>query len=362
MRIGIDAGCLGVADKRLKVGVYSVTTNILTELSKIDNKNTYLLYSFKSINKKFISSLGDKFQNIVVRPSIGWATLWLPLQARRDKLDIFIGINQYMPSLPNSTWKIGFIYDLAFLNYPDFYKGSYNKIAKNTENLFRESDEIVTISSTVKKEIEKNFLNKKKKIHILYPGTNVNVKSKKSKDFLLYVGSLKKGKNIPNIIRAFDLFVKKTRKETRLIIVGGDPWRDKEIDSIYKTLPNSTKKKINFKGHISNKQLENLYSEALVFISPSYYEGFGITHVEAMSAGLPVIASNRGAMREVIGDGGIFVNPEDPTAIYEAIHNLLTNKTLYKHISAEGLKKSKKYSWKKSSALLLDLINQHDKT
>ncbi|HEX8965694.1 MAG TPA: glycosyltransferase, partial [Patescibacteria group bacterium] len=147
LKIGVDAGCLGIQDKRLKVGVYQVAKNLLIELAKIDNKNQYLLYSFYPINKKLMRELGPQMQNIVVSPSRGWTKLWLPLRLFRDRPDIFIGLSQSLPQrIPSNRYKtLLLMYDLAFEEYPQSYR-DYSRISKITSLAVMSADKIITIS------------------------------------------------------------------------------------------------------------------------------------------------------------------------------------------------------------------------
>ena len=358
--IGVDAGCLGVKDVRLKVGVYTVALNALVQLAKIDKKNTYCLYSFKKIDRSTLKRFGKNFHNVVVTPTKGWASIWLPLKIRKDNLDIFLGLNQFLPRLEVDIYKIGFIYDLAFFEYPEFYPGSLKKLQNITESLARRADTIVTVSEAVKNDIQRRY-SIDAPITVLHPGVITNTVKKNRKNQFLFVGALKRGKNVPNIIKAFDQFHKTSNNNFELVIVGGDKWLDPSIDKAMSQISLETKKKIQFKGFVSEKELSDLYNTSYAFVSPSFYEGFGLTHVEAMSHSLPIIAARAGSQEEIVGNAGIFVNPHSSKSICEAMHALATDKVKYKELSLAAREISKIYNWNAFGNGLYEIIARHEK-
>lgn len=361
MKIGVDAGTIGVSDKRLKVGVYQFVVNFLLELSKIDKNNEYLLYSFKKISPKIMNKLGQNFTNIVVRPERGWMKIWLTLRLKKDKPDVFLAASQAIPQLLSQKIKvIGIVYDLEFEKYPHHHKNSYKKLHNNSNKLLKRSNTIITTSSYVKDDILNKYKISKEKIKVIPAGVRISVKKEKSHNFFLYVGALKKGKNIPNIIRGFDSFTSKDSKNIKLVIVGGDKWLDDEIKKTMSEVSDKAKKRVIFKGYVSDKDLKKLYAKALAFVSPSFYEGFGLTHVEAMSARLPIIASNRGSTPEVVGDAGVLVNPNSSQEIANAMMDIATDKKLRQKLSENGLSRSKQFAWKKLAKGIHEIIQRYE--
>lgn len=367
MTIGVDAGCLGIQDKRLKVGVYQVAFNLLKEISKIDKKNTYLLYSFYPIDREILRNLGKNMKNIVVKPSRGWMKIWLPLQIAKDNIDIFLALGQSIPLkifVPKKYKIIGFVYDLAYEKYPDFYIGSLNKLRTNTKNLINKSDSIITISQNTKNDIINSFPAVKTKIAVAYPGVEIEKlkQSSQMKNYFLFVGALKRIKNIPTILKAFNFFLEKTKKDYTLVLVGGDKWPDPKIEEVLEELPLSTKEKIVFKGFVQERQLANLYQNSTAFVGPSLYEGFGLPFVEAMVSSVPVISSKKGATSEVVGEAGILVDdPLDYKAVAESMIDLVTNAKLRAKLISEGKKQAAKYNWKSFAQSVYNQIQFYGK-
>lgn len=367
MVIGVDAGCLGIHDKRLQVGVYQVAKNLFEELGKIDKKNKYVLYSFYPIERGVMKGFGERMENRILN-SKGWLKIQLPFAILKNKVDIFLGLSQAIPgTLPFSShpYTIGFMYDIAFQKFPNMYFDSSKKLQAQTDYLIKNADKIIAISETTKKDIIHEYKINSKKIDVLHLGVskefNQNDKKYLSKNpYFLYVGALKPIKNVPTIIQAFSYFVEKTNFDYELYIVGGDKWLDEKITITLQQISPEVKNKIYFLGYVDNEILTNLYRGATVFISPNFYEGFGLTFLEAMISGCPVIGSTAGSIPEVVGEAGILVNSQDEKAIGEAMVRIVKDKKLRNELVKEGINRSKKFSWEKFGKGVLEIINKYN--
>ena len=100
---------------------------------------------------------------------------------------------------------------------------------------------------------------------------------------------------------------------------------------------------------VSDEHLADLYRHSGVFVFPSYEEGFGLPPVEAMASGAPVIASNAGALPEVLGDAAILVPPSDIEGLAMALESVLTDRTLADSLRHRGLQHSRRYTWEKTA-------------
>lgn len=364
MRIGVDAGCLGVRDERLKVGVYTLAKNLFIQLGKLDTTNEYFLYSFHPIDKEILDQFGPRIQNIVVPQSKGWLQFWLPWYLYKDGIDVFLALGQALPhKIPGTAdYKvIGFIYDVAFELYSHFYPDSQKELHNNTKHVAEKSDIIVTISKTSKKEIA-NIFNPYNPIIVAMPGVDKNNHLKdlrrKNERYILYVGALKRIKNVPTLIQAFTHIAGKHK--IKLYISGGDMWPDPDIKRVLRKVGSETKKKIKFLGYVKDNKLASLYQHAVVFVSPSYYEGFGLPFAEAMSYGCPVIGSTRGSIPEVVGDAGMLVEPDDTKGLTKAIQQVVGDKKLRSSMIEKGIKQSTKFTWEKFARKIFGEIQKFE--
>lgn len=153
-----------------------------------------------------------------------------------------------------------------------------------------------------------------------------------NKLYLLYVGNLYPHKNISIAIKAAE------KLKIKLKIACAR--------SIFENrLPKS--EFVEYLGRVSDEELIYLYKNASCFVFPSKIEGFGLTGLEAMAAGCPVVAANASCLPEIYGDAAFYFDPYNVDDLVEKIKLVLENKDLQKDLINKGLSRVKKYSWAK---------------
>jgi len=347
MKIGIDGGALSIADDRLKVGVYRVAYNLVKELPRLEAGNDYRVYSFGR-GEQGTRGLGRKNVSFVplVRP--GFQKIWQPIELIRHPVDVYLGISQSLPTTLYDVKKIGFIYDVGFLEHPEFYRESYYALSLQTSAVIRRSDHIITISQSSAKSIRDMYHVPAEKLTVAYLGVEKQFhptgrKYRGEHPYFLFVGSLKPGKNVPMMLRAFADFLAKSKTEYDFVLAGSDYWLDPGISATINSLRLADR--VHIIGFVDDDVLAGYYRGAAAFVSVSLIEGFGLPVVEAMASGTPVIGSTAGSFPEVVGDAGILVNPEDEHALVRAMHDISTSPQLGKRLSLDGLKRAKQFSW-----------------
>jgi glycosyltransferase involved in cell wall biosynthesis len=106
---------------------------------------------------------------------------------------------------------------------------------------------------------------------------------------------------------------------------------------------------VRFLGHVPDEHLPGLYAGASAFVLPSLYEGFGLTALEAMAAGVPVVVSDRGGLPEVVGDAGLLVDPEDPAAIADAVVRVVGDDEEAARMRSAGVARATSFGWARSA-------------
>ena len=109
-------------------------------------------------------------------------------------------------------------------------------------------------------------------------------------------------------------------------------------------------------GCVDEQDKPAIYRLASVFIYPSHYEGWGMQPVEAMACGVPVIASDKSSLQEVVGKAAKIVNPDIPVDITKALTQVLTSSKERTKMVRAGLAQAKKFSWEKSASRLVKLL------
>ncbi len=348
MIIGVDAGSLSVNDERLKVGVYQVTRYLLRELGRMDRKNQYRLYSFTPLDPELLREFGQNMENCVLTPGVGWWGLRLPVELRLNPVDVFIGLSQAIPG--GGQRNIGLVYDLGFLHYPEAYPKSYEKLVRHTQQLIERSDQIISISEVTKLDVAQTYGVEASKIQVCHPGvdrifTLKGEKHQHSNPYFLFVGSLKRQKNIGFLLRAFARFLETQSQIYDLLLVGGDYWLDPQIflDINRLCLGN----RVTRVGQILREDLPAYYRGAAAFVSPSLIEGFCLPAAEALASGAPIIVSRLPIFFEIAGSAGLFVDNKNEEELVAAMQTVVNDKKLRQTLVTKGLTRAKKYSWSK---------------
>ena len=166
---------------------------------------------------------------------------------------------------------------------------------------------------------------------------------------LLSVGMLEPRKNVAGLLDAYTQLITNQPDVPDLILVGTQPtdapWRNRV------TRPPLVGR-VHCTGYVDRQMLKTLYTDARVLVMPSLDEGFGLPILEAMTIGVPVVASNRGALPEVLGDAGLLVDPTDATALASAIGRMLTDHKFAVASATRGVKQARMFSWRASAKAL----------
>ncbi|MBI5155650.1 glycosyltransferase family 4 protein [Candidatus Peregrinibacteria bacterium] len=183
------------------------------------------------------------------------------------------------------------------------------------------------------------------------PVFEINGKNQPDGKTILSIGTLSPRKNQLRLIQAFAKLPEHLRSRHRLILIGGRGWDDAPIIEAANHTENTE-----WKSYLPDEDCTKILMHATVLAFPSLYEGFGMPVLDALRAGLPVLTSDRGSMREVAGDAAHFVDPEDVSSIASGLERLLTDDTLRKNLAARGLERADVFSWPKTVDLFLEAI------
>ncbi len=169
--------------------------------------------------------------------------------------------------------------------------------------------------------------------------------------YILYLGGLDQRKNVPQLVRAFAHLYGQMHDPDLQLLIAGNP--DQQTGPLFPD-PRPLASNLDMTDQIIYRFIEEedkpaVYSGASVFVFPSLYEGFGLTPLEAMSCGTPVICSNRTSLPEVVGDAAISLDPENLHEMVEAMHSVLTNSELRADLRARSLQRAALFSWRKTA-------------
>ena len=250
--------------------------------------------------------------------------------------------------------KVMTVHDLSFLyNRSWFSKAYYWWYRIMTPLAIKTSRHLITVSQFSKQEIMRFYpFIQEEQISVAYGAVDSTRFHRLSSvpatehSFALAVSSIDPRKNYPMLVKAFKCF-----DGCLLYIVGKQNHVFSQQNGLDEELPN-----VRFLGRVSDEELTRLYNQAVCFIFPSIYEGFGLPLLEAMTCGCPVLASDIPVFREVCGDAAIYFNPYDETSIRNAIaHFLSLNKEEQEKLQTAGYEHAQRYSWEQSARSIIDL-------
>ncbi|SPH18034.1 N-acetyl-alpha-D-glucosaminyl L-malate synthase [Defluviimonas aquaemixtae] len=171
---------------------------------------------------------------------------------------------------------------------------------------------------------------------------------------LLYIGGFNRHKNVLRLIEAMPA-VLAAEPLARLVIVGRTTgarfWDNVDELKAGASRDARTSDRITFTGEISDEDMAELLNASHALVMPSLWEGFGLPALEAMACGTPVLSSDRGSLPEVVGDAGLFFDPEDTGALAACAIQLLSDEVLHGRLSAQALARASTFTWEKSAEL-----------
>ncbi len=345
-------------------GVSNLTMDLVDAVIKNDPTNKYKLFgsSLRGYFKlrKFASKYPKAKAIILPFPisliKIIFNNLNIPVEGMCPGIDVF-HCSDWVTPRGIKTKILVPVYDLTTKIQPqDHLQSTISSHDTRLQRAVRYADFIIFLSRSTKEDFKRYYKFTSQKTSIIYPSTNLpqikpgNIsqtlkKYKIIKKFILSVSTLQPRKNLEGLVKAFEKF--NQEKKYQLVIVGPKGWGTININQSEDIIQT---------GFISNLELVNLYSKADVFVYPSFYEGFGLPIIEAMSFGLPVICSDTSSMPEAGGKAAIYFNPSD---INELVDRLIktTNMNVNEQIAIrhESIVQAKKFSWENSAKQLISI-------
>ena len=239
------------------------------------------------------------------------------------------------------------VYDMTHELYPNLFS-SLDKTPEWKKASIPNADGIICISDSTRKDLLNKFNIAPEKVTVIYLGfSGVKEFEKKRKiesPYILFVGDRIGYKNFNLLLKCFAT-KDNLKRNFKLVCFGRYDFTKEENEVIRKFRVEDRVKYL--KG--SDKLLANLYHNATAFIYPSKYEGFGIPPLEAINYGCPVVASNSSSIPEVVGDAGLYFDPEDSEELGERINQVINDNDLRKKLIEKGNEQKEKFSWDKCS-------------
>ena len=270
--------------------------------------------------------------------------------------------------LPRSARLASVITDLAVFRMSEVYQGSRSLLWKlQYRYLCRRAERFIAISEFTKRELMDVLGIPAEKIDVVYcaaPEDMGRVKDRAeleacrrkydlSRPFVLFVGNFNPRKNLERLIRAFDRMKTETGLPHELVIAGEQGWK---FDRAAALAGVEHAAQVRFIGFVPDGDMPALYTLADVFAFPTLYEGFGIPMIEAQRCGAPVLTADGSCMREIGGEGAVYVDPYSETAIADGLGRILTDEALRGRLVEAGYRNAERFCWQDSAKMLTKIV------
>ena len=363
MHIAIDAHAVGTG----LAGNETYIANLIEALAEIDKANRYTLYVTK---QEAFARFHNRWPNFTPRLTLPHTPLvripiTLVAELRRRPVDLLHVQYTAPPFAPCPV--VPTIHDLAFEHIPETFKRrSWMQLRLTVRRTARRAAHIITVSEFSRRDLVETYRIAPEHITVTPEAAprsfqpadiaeieRVRALYKIEGDYILAVGSIQPRKNLARLLAAYsDLLRARTHaKLPRLVLVGKRAWLYEETLRSVGEL--GLEESVTFTGYVPERDLPPLYSGALCFVYPSYFEGFGLPPLEAMKCGAPVITGNRTSLPEVVGTAGLMVDPFDKDALAEAMRRVIDDPQLRQTLRERGLIQARSFDWRETARLTL---------
>lgn len=361
----------------LNSGIQEYTHQIVSRLVRLSPEDNFKLF-FSSFNDTLpdydwmradnVKVYRYKFPNRLLFV-LNKIFSWPKLDSMVGGADVFFSPHFVLAPLTNSCRRVTTFHDLSFERFPEFFTLNQRLwhwlMGPGRQSRF--SDRLIAVSNSTKSDLIHYYHLDPSNVAVVYnasaivrpsPEQLADFKNKKDLPdrFIFSLGTLEPRKNTAGLVRAFNLLKSKPGFEAVQFIIGGAKgWKCQDVFDEIERSP--YRQNIKYIGHIGPER-EFYYSLAEVFAYPSFFEGFGLPVLEAMSCGAPVVTSHNSSLPEVAGPAALLVDPYNISAIASALENVLGNKELAGSLSTKSRQQASHFSWDKAALETLQVIHR----
>lgn len=360
------------ANKQKRTGVESYAFQLIQAMKQqpLKEGERVFLYSPTPLQGELAQLPSDWESHVLDWPLLRWPFVKGWMQGRvswellRRRPHVFFVPSQGLPRLLFGVPIVTTIHDIGFRRIGNLFDTSVrHRLASIIKRSSKKATHLLTVSEFTKQELKDVYHVRDERVTVTHLAADTSVyhrleqsvidavlrKHRLGHTFFLSVGRLEKKKNTAMLIRAFELF-KQHRgigDPFELVLVGEPGFGYAEIKELINQ--SSQKELIREVGYVSDEEVAALMNTATAFCFPSWYEGFGIPLVEAMSCGAPLMISDIPVHHEVAGEAAVFISPKEPESWAKQMAHLVDDSRVREQLIESGNARVQTYDWNKTA-------------
>ena len=294
---------------------------------------------------------------------VGRHLLW-PRRLRRLRASAYFGPAGLMPLGSVGTPAVITAHDMAIYRHPEWFPPRQTaSVRLIVPRSIRRAQAVVAVSANTAKDIAEIFDLPPARLHVVPEGVSeryrplpedevrgVRARHRLPDRCVLFVSTIEPRKNLETLLAAWS----RLRKRPALVVAGGWGWRYEET----RRRLEQAGEEVRLLGAVPPADLPALYNCATCLAHPAWYEGFGLTPLEALACGTPVAVSSASSLPEVVGDAGLLVDPGDVEGWTDALARLLEDEELRAGLRARGLLRAREFRWPRAADATWKVFDQ----
>ncbi len=364
MLIGVDASRI---NRPLLTGTETYSLELLRALLRLDRSNVYRLYLARALAAGTLPTDRPIETRLIQRNRL-WTHVGLSAEMRRAPPELLFVPSHVIP-LVHPSRTVVVVYDVGHRYVPDAHRLSERAYLELSVRWHvRVGTQLLTISEAARQDLVRLYGADPDRVAVAYPAVDRSFRPPSSDairamreryrldaPYVLHVGTLKPRKNLPRLIAAFARA--ELRNSTRLVLVGADQ-DDGRADVLAAADRVRVSDRLELLSYVDRADLPALYGGAAAVAVVSLHEGFGMPALEALACGAPLVASNRGALAEVVGEAGVLVDPLSTDAIASALARIVGDKARADHLRVAGPRRAEGFTWQRAAAVTLTVLER----
>lgn len=371
MRIAIDCRTLVHPGFGEGAGIGHYTYYLVKNLLKLDARDQFVLFFDDKIADEAVESIVACHPHVEVRrfPFHQYRKALPGIYSHFLLTSFFAKSRPSILHIPGGNLPLNYrgpsvvtVHDLAIFEHPEWFPTQRLSVNVLYPKTVRTATRLIAVSEATRADLHRRFPSSRTKTDVVYPGVeipttgveDVELTYDLARPYILFLGTIEPRKNVEGLIRAY----LKLNIEYDLIIAGAPGWKYGGTMRAIADAAKKTRGRVRDIGFVPHAAKFELMRDASAFVFPTFYEGFGLPVLEALALGVPVVASDIPAIREIAGDAAVLVDPTDTDAVARGIEKIVSDEKLWSKLHERGPSRAHAFSWQKTARETLEIYHK----